>query len=167
MVSRRTTIWLALAIVAATAIMMTAVLLHLVRLPFTPIDIVGVVNSPQHWTGWIGSIIILTVTTWYVYAKRGRHATTTNTLRLHAFGNLIGFLLVSTHFAHQISRSPTSYPDLGTGVVQYAAVLILVATGLTTFFAVKPEWIRYYKFLHPAAAMTLLMSIILHIIHGL
>ena len=115
MVSRRTTLWLALAIVAATAIVMTAVLLHLVRLPFTPIDILGVVNSPQHWTGWIGSIIILAVTAWYVYAKRARHTTTANTLRLHAFGNLLGFLLVSTHLAHQISRSPTSYPDLGTG----------------------------------------------------
>jgi len=167
MVSRRTTLWLALAIVAATAIVMVAILLHLVRLPFTPIDILGVINSPQHWTGWIGSIIILAVTAWYVYTKRVRHAPTANTLRLHAFGNLLGLLMVSIHFAHQVSRSPTSYPELGTGIVQYAAIAILVATGLTTFFAVQPAWIRYYKFLHPAAAMTLLMSIILHIIHAL
>lgn len=167
MVSRRTTLWLALAIVAATAIVMAAVLLRLVRLPFIDVNILGAINSPQHWTGWIGSLIMLAVTAWYVYAKRARHAPTANTLRLHAFGNLLGFLLVSTHLAHQVSRSPTNYPELGTGVVQYAAVLILVATGLTTFFAVKPAWIRYYKFLHPAAAMTLLMSIILHIIHDL
>lgn len=167
MVSRKTTLWLALAIVAATGIVMAAVLLRLARLPFTQIDILGVVNSPQHWVGWIGSLIMLGVTAWYVYAKRARHAPTANTLRLHAFGNLLGFLLVSTHLVHQVTRSPTNYPELGTGVVQYAAVLILVATGLTIFFAVKPAWIRYYKFLHPAAAMTLLMSIILHIIHDL
>lgn len=158
---------LALAIVAATAIVMAAVLLRLVRLPFTQINIMGAINSPQHWTGWIGSLIMLAVTAWYVYAKRARHAPTANTLRLHAFGNLLGFLLVSTHLAHQVTRSPTNYPDLGTGIVQYVAVVILVTTGLTTFFAVKPAWIRYYKFLHPAAAMTLLMSIILHIIHDL
>jgi hypothetical protein len=143
MVSRRTTLWLALAIVAATAIVMTAVLLHLVRLPFTPINILGVVNSPQHWTGWIGSIIILVVTTGYVYAKRMRHTTTANTLRLHAFGNLLGFLLVYPPRTRY--PAPESYPDLGTGVVQYAAVLILGRRG-SQHSSQSSRMDRYCKF---------------------
>lgn len=167
MVGRRTSLWLALAIVGVTAVVVALVLLHIVRLPFVPVDIGGIVNSPQHWLGWAGSLIVLAMTALYVYHKRARHAPTAGALQLHAFGNLLGFLLVSIHFATQLSRSPSNYPELGTGVVQYAAMLILVTTGITTFFAVKPAWIRYYKFLHPAAAMTLLMSIILHIIHDL
>jgi hypothetical protein len=165
--SHRPSFWVALAIILAAAVSVALILLRLVRLPFVVVDVLGARNSLTHWAGWAGSLTVLAVTAWYVYRKRVRRSPSAGALRLHAFGNLVGFLLVSIHFAQQVSRSPANYPELGTGVVQYAAVVMLVLTGFTSFFAVRPGWASFYRFLHPAAALTLLMSIILHIIHVL
>ncbi len=165
--SHRPSFWVALAIILPAAVSVALIVLRLVRLPLIVIDVLGARNSITHWVGWAGSLTVLAVTAWYVYRKRARRSPSAGALRLHAFGNLVGFLLVSIHFAQQVSRSPANYPELGTGVVQYAAMIILVSTGFTTLFAVRPGWARYYRFLHPAAALTLLMTIILHIIHDL
>jgi len=164
---RRPAFWIALTIIAVSAIAVFVVYLRIARIPFFLINILGVENSPVHWVGWAGSLIILATTTSYSLRKRALHKVSGRLLRFHAFGNLFGFLLVSIHFVHQVTRPASSYPVLGTGVVLYSAMLILVLTGFTTFFQVKPAWVRYYKFLHPAAAFTLLMVIIMHIIHGI
>jgi len=82
-----------------------------------------------HWLGWIGTVYIAFATpTFYILKRRY-----TNRLRLmvgfHVFGNLFAFLLISLHFAQQISRPPQFFPELGTGIIQYFAVLLLVSTG--------------------------------------
>ena len=167
MFGRRTSFWVALAIILVTAVSVALVLLRMTRIPFMIVDVLGVRNSLVHWAGWAGAITVLVVTASYVHRKRVLRAPSAGTLRLHAFGNLLGFLLISIHFSHEITRPPANYPDLGTGVVQYAAMIMLVSTGFTAFFAVRPAWASYYRFLHPAAALTLLMTIVLHIIHDL
>ena len=167
MFGRRTSFWVALAIMLVTAVSVVLVLLRMVRVPFMMVDVLGVRNSLVHWAGWVGAITILLVTASYIHRKRVLRTPSAGILRLHAFGNLLGFLLISIHFSHEVTRSPANYPDLGTGVVQYAAVIMLVSTGFTAFFAVRPAWAAYYRFLHPAVALTLLMTIVLHIIHDL
>jgi hypothetical protein len=164
---RRPSFWIALTIIAVSAIAVYIVYLRIARIPFFTINVLGVENSPVHWVGWVGSLIILVTTTSYSLRKRALHKASGRLLKFHAFGNLFGFLLVSIHFAHQVTRPASNYPVLGTGIVLYSAMLILVLTGFTAFFQVKPAWVKYYKFLHPAAAFTLFMVIIVHIIHGI
>lgn len=164
---RRPSFWIALTIIALTAIAVFMVYLRIARIPFFLLNILGVENSPVHWLGWTGSLIILATTALYSLRKRAFHKVSSRVLKLHAFGNLLGFLLISIHFIHQVTRPASNYPVLGTGIVLYSAMLILVLTGFTTFFVLKPSWVKYYKFLHPAAAFTLLMVIVMHIIHGI
>ncbi|HIJ08643.1 TPA: hypothetical protein HA274_04805 [Candidatus Bathyarchaeota archaeon] len=44
-------------------------------------------------------------------------------------GNLLVVLLVSIHFVHQVRGSANNYSDLGTGVLLYATMMLLVTTG--------------------------------------
>ena len=164
---RRLSFWVALAIILVTALTVFIVYLRIARLPFIQINILGITNTPVHWLGWAGSIIILTTTVAYSLMKRAKHRASSRLLKFHAFGNLIGFTFISIHFIHEVTRSASSYPVLGTGIVLYSAMVILVVTGFTTYFVVRPSWVRYYKWLHPAVALALLMVIIVHIIHGI
>ena len=164
---KRASFWVALTIIAVAALAIIIVYLRIARLPLIFINILGIANSPVHWLGWTGAIIILATTMAYSLRKRTRHKASSRLLKFHAFGNLLGFTLISVHFISEVTRPPSSYPVLGTGIVLYSAMLILVATGFVTYFVVKPSWVRYYRWLHPAAAFTLLMVIIVHIIHGI
>ena len=164
---RRLSFWVALSIILVASISVFLVYLRIARIPFYIIDILGAQNSAIHWIGWAGALIILATTISYSLRKRASHQSSSRLLKFHAFGNLFGFLLISVHFIHEVTRPASNYPVLGTGIVLYSAMLLLVITGFTTFFLIKPGWVRYYKFLHPAAAFTLLFVIIMHIIHGI
>jgi uncharacterized membrane protein len=89
------------------------------------------------------------------------------TLNIHIIGNLVAVLLVSVHFAHQVTRSTSAYPDLGTGIVLYAAMMLLVATGILRYSGIGKRFAKQIIFLHPAFAVTFYMVIILHILHGI
>lgn len=84
------------------------------------------------------------------------------------YGNLFAFMLISIHFAGQISRPAKRYPDLGTGIALYAAMTLLVGTGISQRFhlipKIKPQT---YRFLHTGAAVTFYLIIVIHILHGL
>jgi hypothetical protein len=164
---RRPSFWVALAIILATALAVFIVYLRIARLPFILINILGIANTPIHWLGWAGSILILTTTVAYSLTKRAKNRASSRLLKFHAFGNLIGFTFISIHFIHEVTRPASSYPVLGTGVVLYSAMMILVVTGFVTYFVVRSSWVRYYKWLHPAVALALLMVIIVHVIHGI
>ena len=84
------------------------------------------------------------------------------------FGNLLAFMLISLHFASQISRPASSYPELGTGIVLYIAMVLLVGTGFLQRFqlipSIKPQ---SYRFIHVGSAVAFYLIIIVHILHGL
>jgi hypothetical protein len=88
-------------------------------------------------------------------------------LKVHVLGNLLAVMLVSIHFAHQVTRPPTNYPDLGTGVVLYISMVLLVLTGFMLYFGFGKRLIKQLRFLHPSIALTFYLTIILHIIHGI
>jgi len=88
-------------------------------------------------------------------------------LKVHCLGNLLAVMLVSIHFAHQVTRPPSNYPDLGTGVVLYVAMVLLVSTGVLLNFGFGKGLIKQLRFLHPSIALTFYLTIILHIIHGI
>jgi hypothetical protein len=89
------------------------------------------------------------------------------TLSIHVTGNLLGVLLVSIHFAHQVTRPISAYPDLGTGIVLYATMIMLSATGLILITGIGRKLYKQIRFLHPAFAITFYTVIVMHILEDL
>jgi len=162
--------WLVLSaasIVVVTVIVVALILLRVFRIPFFQLEILGVSNSPVHWIGWAGTVYIAFATPVYPIIKRKFSQYTPKMLGVHVIGNLLAVLLVSIHFAHQVTRPADNYPDLGTGVALYAAMVLLVATGMLLVSGVLNRFYRQVRFVHPALALTFYLVIVMHIIHGL
>jgi hypothetical protein len=88
-------------------------------------------------------------------------------LSIHMVGNALAFLLVSIHFTQQVTRSPSNYPELGTGILLYATTLLLVATGIVLYSGAASRYVRQMHFLHPTLALTFYLTIFVHILQGL
>src|SRR4030065_1332040 len=126
--------WAAPALLIATVIVMLVVILHWVRIGF----LVGPFRL-SHWFVWIGTIYVALAVPIIAILKK-RHPQRYGTLfRTHVLGNLLAFMLISLHFASQISRSAESYPKLGTGLVLYIAMVLLVGTGFLQRFKLTPR----------------------------
>jgi hypothetical protein len=88
-------------------------------------------------------------------------------LGIHVLGNLTAYLLITIHFASQISRSPKYYPDLGTGIALYIFMITLVTTGFLQRFALLTKMRKTWRFLHTSSVFGLFVIIGIHILHGL
>jgi len=120
----------------------------------------------HHWLSWTGSTFIAIFTPFYYWMKRNKPSSLKNLLRVHIFGNLISFIFISIHFTQQISRPPQFYPDLGTGIVLYPTIFLLVATGfITRFISYKNK--KTLLFVHKAVTATFYLTIVIHILHGI
>jgi hypothetical protein len=80
---------------------------------------------------------------------------------------LLAVLLVSIHFAHQVTRPASNYPDQGTGIVLYATMILLVKTGMVLISNIGTKIVKQTRFLHPAFDLTFYTAIIMHIIQGM
>ena len=155
--------WAATALLIATVIVMLVVILHWVRIGF----LVGPFRL-SHWFVWIGTIYVAIAVPVIAILKK-RHPQRYGALfRTHVLGNLLAFTLISLHFASQISRPADSYPELGTGLALYIAMVLLVGTGFLQRFqlipSIKPQ---SYRFVHIGSAFAFYLIIILHILQGL
>lgn len=89
-------------------------------------------------------------------------------LRVHVFGNLLSFLLVSLHFAGQVGRPADIYPELGTGLAIYVGMVLSVATGFVLRFKVFRSLSSVSsRFVHAGLAFVFYTIIVVHILHGL
>jgi hypothetical protein len=154
-------------IIAVIVIIVALIFLRVFRIPFFQIEVLGVSNSAVHWIGFIGTLYIAFATPIYPIIKRKYPQHLGKMLNVHVLGNLIGVLLVSIHFAHQVTRPTDSYPDLGTGIVLYATMILLVTTGFILASGFGRTFFRQIRFLHPAFALTFYLVIVMHIIHGI
>lgn len=157
----------AVAIIVVIIVVVALIFLRVFRIPFFEISVFGISHSAVHWIGWAGTLYIAFATPVYPVVKRRHPHSIGKALYLHVVGNLLAVLLVSIHFAHQVTRSASSYPDLGTGVVLYAAMVLLVSSGFVLVSGVGKKLVRQIRFLHPAFALTFYTVIIMHIIHGI
>jgi len=121
-----------------------------------------------HWFVWTGTSFIAIYSPIYYAVKRKYPRKIKSLLRVHVFGNLFSFMLITIHFAQQISRPAAFFPDLSTGLVLYIVMPILVATGylhrFQVFKNIKPHTNR---FLHVALTLTFYLTILVHILQGL
>jgi hypothetical protein len=83
----------------------------------------------SHWVGIIGASFIGAYAPLFYYLKRRFIKKYKILMNIHIFGFTTAFLLVSMHFAGQLSRPLQFYPDLGAGLALYIIVVILVVTG--------------------------------------
>ena len=153
--------WLALAIVIITGIVMYAVYARLLLLHF---EVAG--EFFHHWLSWAGVLFIAVSTPIYYLLKRSYPARKRSLLGVHMFGNLISVMLVSIHFTQQITRPAIAYPDLGTGIVLYPTMILLVFAGFVLAFGL-PKKYGAWRFFHSSLAITFYMVIVAHILHGL
>ncbi len=165
------------ATILVTAFLVSATYVKWLRLNF----LVGPYRF-GHWLGWIGAVYIAFATPTFYLLKRRYPTRLSSMVELHIFGNLFAFMLVSLHFAQQISRPPQFFPELGTGIIQYVAVLLLVSTGFihryhtleTRNVAGSSKQIHKYhqkvypphrnRFIHVSITLTFYIVIIFHVI---
>ena len=155
--------WAAVSIIVVAVCLMIMVNLRWIRF----VDPIGPFRV-MHWFVWIGTIYIALVVPTIMILKK-RLPNKYNTLfRVHVFGNLLAFVLVSLHFASQISRPQTSFPQLGTGLALYIIMILLVATGFTHRFQLIPQIkSQTRKFVHVGLTFSFYIIIGIHILHGL
>ncbi|MEJ2242469.1 MAG: hypothetical protein P8Y18_10060, partial [Candidatus Bathyarchaeota archaeon] len=106
-----------------------SIFLRIWRVPFVQVEVLGINNSAIHWIGWIGALYLAFATPIYPIIKRRYPVQVSKVLNFHVLGNLVGVLFVSIHFANHVTRPASSYPDLGTGLVIYITMIILLITG--------------------------------------
>ena len=153
-------------IIAAILIIEALIFLHITRLPFIQLTFLNATHSLVHWIGWIGTLFIALSTPIQPIVKRKFLKHKEKILDIHMIGNLIAVLLVSIHFAHQVTRPAGNYPDLNTGIILYATMILLVSTGFVMYSGIAKRFYKQILFFHPAFALTFYMIIIMHIIQN-
>ena len=162
-VTREKDFWIATAILIVTVSVMAAIILHWIRFGF----FVGPFRL-NHWFVLIGATYIASVVQIIAFLKKRFPKRYTTLYRIHVFGNLSAFMLISLHFASQISRPANSYPELGTGIVLYTAMILLVSTGfMQRFQLVARIKLQSWRFVHMGVAVAFYLTIIVHILRGL
>jgi hypothetical protein len=122
----------------------------------------------SHWLVWIGTVYIAFVVPTIALLKKYYPKHYLPLFRIHVFGNLIAFLLISLHFLAQISRPTSVFPQLGTGIALYVDMILLVSTGFTHRFQLIPQIkSQTRKFIHVGLTFSFYIIIVIHILHGL
>jgi len=148
-------------------ILVATIFLGVWRIPYVQIEVFGISHSAIHWIGWIGTIYIAFATPFYPVIKRKYPVHLKKFLNVHILGNLLGILVVSIHFANHLTKPAYPYPDLGTGVVLYATMVILLMTGLLMVSGIGRKFFKQIHFIHPAYAITFYTVIVMHILQDL
>jgi hypothetical protein len=155
--------WAAMSIIIIIIILMVADNLQWIHFGF----FVGSFRA-NHWFVWIGVLYIAIVVPIIAILKKRKPQRYLTLFRIHVFGNLLAFLLISLHFVGQISRPATAYPQLGTGLALYIIMISLVATGFNHRFQIIPQIkSTTRRFIHVALSFSFYIVIIIHILHGL
>ncbi len=119
-----------------------------------------------HWIGLAATIFVAVFVPVYYVLKRNKPRKIKTLLRIHVFGNLLGFLLVSVHFSQNVGRLAGLYPRLSDGFVLFLVMTVIVATGVIERFAGKPKLVRYTKPVHRYSVAVFYLIVIVHTLQG-
>ena len=119
-----------------------------------------------HWLGLIATVFIAVFIPIYYVLKRKRPKNRKTLLKIHVFGNLLAFMLVSVHFAQNVGRLAGYYQKMGDGVALYLALSIMVATGLLERFGPKGKGVRYNKIVHRYIVAIFCVITLIHVLQG-
>ncbi|MBE0477155.1 MAG: DUF4405 domain-containing protein [Coriobacteriia bacterium] len=119
----------------------------------------------HHWFSWTGATFIAAFTPAFYVLKRRNRDGRRALLQLHVFGGLVAVGLVSLHFTQHVTRPVP--PDLGTGVVLYAALVLSVTTGFLMRYRMLTAGMREWRLIHNGSAVTFYLAIVVHVMVGL
>jgi hypothetical protein len=144
-------------------------LILMVVIYFDFVDVGFVVGSYRfhHWSVILGSFYVAVVTPFFSLLKRSKPDSLRTFFRIHVFGNLLAFLLVSVHFAGQLSRPVAFYPELGSGVGLFITMSLLVFTGFFLRYGLVTGGLRRsLRVIHVLAVLSFYSVIVIHALHG-
>jgi uncharacterized membrane protein YciS (DUF1049 family) len=127
----------------------------------------------SHWLAIIGTIGIAIATPLFTLLKRSNHYSWTKITRFHIFSNLIFFALITFHFATQVARPPSNFPELGSGIAMFIAMSLQIISGFTQRFRSQGTIYKKLinpkanKFFHASLVMVFYAVIAFHVLHGL
>ena len=121
----------------------------------------------SHWMGIIGAVFLLIFAPIFYVMKRRFPKRYKILINIHIFGFTTSFLLVSIHFAGQLSRPLQFYPDLGAGLALYIIAAFLVTTGYLyryrPFKSISRKFFPHFnRWLHLSLISGLYIVIIVH-----
>ncbi len=126
----------------------------------------------SHWLSIVGTIGIAVATPTFSLLKRRTPVNYKRVIRLHVFGNLIFFALITFHFFTQIARPASNFPELGSGLAMYLAMALQIISGFTQRFrSQRPTYYKLInpttnKFIHASLVMVFYFVILFHVLHG-
>ncbi len=126
----------------------------------------------SHIFSIIGTIGIAVATPMFTLLKRSHPSSWMKLTQFHIIGNLIFFTLIVYHFASQMARSSTNFPDLGTGLAMFVAMGLQIAFGFTQRFGSQVRFghrllnVKTVKFVHASLVMVFYLIILFHVLHG-
>jgi hypothetical protein len=152
--------WLTLILLLVTAILSIAAYILWYRLTFFVGSYLFI-----HWLSLIATIFIVVSIPIYYILKRVKPQNKI-ILRIHVFGNLFAFLLISIHFAQNVGRLAGALQRLGYGFALYLLLSLIVATGILERYQTNGKLLRYTKVIHKYTVIILYLIILIHVLEG-
>ena len=120
-----------------------------------------------HWLSLAANVFIAALVPIYYVLKRKRPQNIKTLLKLHVFGNLFSFLLISIHFAQNTGRLAAFYPKLGDGFVLFLVLSVIMATGMLESFGARLKLVRYTKYVHRYTVVIFYLVMVIHVLQAL
>jgi hypothetical protein len=120
-----------------------------------------------HWVGLAATVFMAVMVPVYYVLKRKSRKKIKLLLRVHVFGNLLSFLLISVHFAQNTGRLSGFPLKLGDGLVLFLVMSIIVAAGVLVRFGDKMKFLRYIKFVHSYGVVVFYFVVAFHVLQFL
>ena len=121
----------------------------------------------HHWMSLTGASFVAAYIPVYHNLKSRYPAKMRILLKIHIFGNLLSFMLISLHFTHQTLVPVNVPPSPATGWPMYLAMLMLITTGIFRRFLIAGRYQTYWKYLHTSLPVTVYLLIVFHVLRGL
>jgi len=121
----------------------------------------------HHWFALIGGAYLLTFMAIYAYMKRHTTVNRGTLLKVHVFGNLLALMLVSVHFAMQMSRPAEFAPALGTGLATVLLFVVIVVAGFMMKFGLAVKHRESWRLIHVGLSLSLFIVLVIHALGNL
>jgi hypothetical protein len=113
-----------------------------------------------HLASYIGGFWIAIFTPIYQVLKRRSPQHFKSMLNVHVLGNLLAFVLITTHLTHREINSVF----LGSGTALYIALVSMVVTGIIQRFNLLKSIRKQVKFVHVSMTTAFYLILIVHVI---
>lgn len=159
--SMNSTFWLSLLILFVTIVLSTVAFYEWYSFAFFVGSLFFV-----HWLGLVATGFIAALIPIYYILKRRKPQKIKTMLKIHVFGNLFSFLLISIHFAQNTGRLAAFSLRLEDGFALFLVLSIIVTTGMLERFGARPKLVRYTKPIHRYAVFVFYFVTLVHVLQG-